>query len=220
MRTPSRRVGGRAGERGRGLWLAVCVLGNAGALAAQPINLLENPDFLEVQLTDGWSLASPGELDFTSIDRHGCPGSGAGQLTSGPTDAGSQYGLAGQCRLIDPATWTHGAHAAFDYNSASAESVYSFLFYYPDTTCGMTLGLLDSHYAFGEVGPGWHRVIHDDLAIPPTAQSVRVGFGAEKGGETPFETLIDRAWFGQASPIFDDSFEPGTTCRWITVPPP
>jgi hypothetical protein len=59
----------------------------------------------------------------------------------------------------------------------------------------------------------------DDLAIPAAAHSVWAGIAAEAGGVVPIELLFDRAYFGKASPIFTDDFEPGAECRWDSSVP-
>jgi len=183
-------------------------------------NALSNPELDPPYYFQGWRLAFGAELDWTGVDATGCPSSGSGQLTTGPTDTGWQWGIASQCVTTHPAQWPNGYFAEFDYTSGAASMAYILIYAYTDTLCGWGGGQpLGFEYSTGPVGPGWHHVSMDRAALPAGAQSLEVGISAEGGGPA-IEILFDRAYFGGIPRVFTDGFETDeSTCRWSATEP-
>jgi hypothetical protein len=183
-------------------------------------NALSNPELDPPFYAQGWRLSHGAELDWTGVDSDGCPSSGSGQLTSGPTDTGWQWGVASQCVTTHPAQWPYGYSAEFDYLSAGATMAYILVNADSDTLCGWGGGTyLGFDYSNGPVGPGWHHVTMDRGALPAGAESLEVGIAGEAGG-APIEILFDRAYFGGIPRVFIDGFETDqSTCRWSSTSP-
>jgi len=198
--------------------LLVALLGAGAPLGAQ--NALSNPELDPPFYTQGWQLSFGAELDWTGVDSNGCPSSGSGQLTTGPTDTGWQWGVASQCVTTHPAQWPYGYYAEFDYTSGAASMAYILVYAYSDTLCGFGGGnYLGFDHSEGPVGPGWHHVSMTRGAIPAGAESLEVAISAEGGGP-PIEILFDRAYFGGVPRVFIDGFEADqSTCRWSTTEP-
>ena len=204
--------------------LVLALLAPGAARAAE--NLLLNPEFDNLTMESGWTIAFPGAsgtlLDWTPEDSNACAGSGAGRIASATTDVGTQWAEVGQCQPVDPTVWTSGFHAAFSYFSFQTLGLaYAQYFYYTDTACGLNGGSYLGLNSFqGPIGPGWHRVGISVATIPAPAHSIFVAVGAEAYQLEPMELSFDRAYFGQKPVLFTDDFEAvASLCRWSSAAP-
>ena len=173
-----------------------------GEIALAAPNGLANPEFD----SDIAPWEGKPEAFWVATDADDCDGSGAAELTMP-----SAIFVAGDCFAVVEGDVLFGS-ARVKPGTSKATARLGFAFYVQENCTEKSI-LAEAIPA--EVGPGWTAITHQTTA-PAGVASMLFLVAAESGSVQSL--FVDRAYAGLDEPVFADTFEAGSPCRWIAVP--